>query len=267
MKFIKIIGLFCLFIISFIYTEKVIHISLDQDEIMIKIKEYTNNNIPPTNAIINNNTIIPGSVGKSINNEASYKAMKKISYFEPSLLVYENIYPEISIYNNYDKYIIRGNTNNKSVSLLYILNTNNTIDNITNLTKKYNIKLNIFIDSNYLNNNIGIIDKLKDNEIYNYGNNGIYTKDNLIITNNIINNKSNNKSIYCLFKLEEENSLNNCANIKMFSILTKDINYYNINLENGNIFLINNTQELNKIIEYIINKGFNIVPLSELIYE
>ena len=123
MKFIKIIGLFCLFIISFIYTEKVIHISLDQDEIMLKIKEYKDNNIPPTNAIINNNTIIPGSVGKSINNEASYKAMKKISYFEPSLLVYENIYPEISIYNNYDKYIIRGNTNNKSVSLLYILNT------------------------------------------------------------------------------------------------------------------------------------------------
>ena len=267
MKLLKIIGLFTLFMITFIYTEKVINISLDQDEIMIKIKECTDYNIKPINATIQEDTIIPGSIGKNINNELSYKAMKKIGYFEPSLLVYENIYPEISIYNNYNKYIIKGNTNNKSVSLLYILNTNNTIDNLKQITKKYNIKINIFIDSNYLNNNIEVIDKLKNNEIYNYGNNGIYTKDNLIITNNIINNKSNNKSIYCLFKEKNENSLNNCANIKMFSIITKDINYFNINLENGNIFLINNTQELNKIIEYIISKGFNIVPLSELIYE
>ena len=267
MKIIKIIGLLFLFTITFIYTEKVINISLEQDEIMIKIKEYKSNNIKPINAIINEDTIIPGSVGKSINYELSYKTMKKVGYFEPTLLVYENVYPEISIYNNYNKYIIRGNTNNKNTSLLYILNNDNTINNIIDITKKYNIKINIFIDSNYLNNNINLIDKIKENEIYNYGNNGIYTKDNLIIANNIINNKSNNKSIYCLFKEKDKNSLNNCADIKMFSILAKDTNYYNINLENGNIFLINNTKELDKIIEYIISKGYNIVPLSELITE
>lgn len=268
MKLIKIIGLFCLFTITFLYTEKVINISLDQDEIMIKIKEYSNTNINPTNAIINNNTIIPGNIGKYIDNEASYKAMKKIGYFEPSLLIYKTIYPEISIYNNYNKYIIKGNTKNKSISLIYILN-NNTIDNIRKITEKYNIKINIFIDSTFLNNNISIIDKIKDNEIYNYGSNGTYTKDNLIITNNIINNKSNNKSIYCLFKEENESSLNNCTNTKMLSILTKNSNFYNIknSLENGNIYLIDNTQELSKTIEYIISKGYNIVPLSELITE
>ena len=269
MKIIKIIGLFCLFIISFIYTEKVIHISIEQDEIMIKIKEANEYNIKPKNATINNDTIIPGSIGKSINEEASYKAMKKLGYFEPSLLVYENIYPEISIYNNYNKYIIKGNNTNKYISLIYILNSNNTINNIIDISKKYDIKFNIFIDSNYLNNNIQIIDKIKDESIYNYGDNGIYTKDNLIITNNIINNKSNNKSIYCLFKQKVEISLNNCANIKMLSILAKDTNFYNIknNLENGSIFLVNNTQELNKIVEYIISKGFSIVPLEELITE
>lgn len=268
MKIIKIIGLFCLFTISFLYTEKVINISIEQDEIMIKIKELNNTNIKPINAIINNNTIIPGNIGKYIDNDASYKAMKKIGYYEPSLLIYKNIYPEISIYNNYNKYIIKGNTKNKSISLIYILNIN-TLDNITTIAKKYNIKINIFIDSTFLNNNIPVIDKIKDNEIYNYGNNGIYTKDNLIIANNIINTKSNNKSIYCLFKEENESSINNCANIKMLSILTKSSNFYNIknNLDNGSIFLIDNTQELPKIIEYIISKGYNIVPLSELIIE
>ena len=269
MKIIKIIGLFCLFTITFIYTEKVINISQEQDEIMIKIKENNKTNIKPTNAIINNDTIIPGSIGKYIDNEASYKAMKKIGYYEPTLLVYKNIYPEISIYNNYNKYIIKGNTKNKNISLIYILNNKSTLDNIINSSNKYNIKINIFIDSTFLNNNISIIDKIKNNELYNNGTNGIYTKDNLIIANNIINNKSNNKSIYCLFKEKEENSLNNCANTKMLSLLTKKSNFYNIknNLENGNFYLIDNTQELNKIIEYIISKGYNIVPLSELITE
>lgn len=269
MKIIKIIGLFCLFILTFFYTEKVINISLEQDEIMIKIKEYENTNIKPINAIIKEDTIIPGNIGKYIDTEASYKAMKKIGYFEPTMLVYKNIYPEVSIYNNYNKYIIQGNTKNKSVSLLYILNNNNLADNLITITKKHNIKLNIFIDSTFLNNNISIIDKIKDNEIYNYGSNGTYTKDNLIVANNIINNKSNNKSIFCLFKERNEQSLNNCTNSKMLSILTQNSSFYYIknNLENGNIYLIDNTQELNKTIEYILSKGYSIIPLSELIIE
>ena len=271
MKLVKYIGILCLICMTFFYTEKVIEISINQDDIMIKIKdEEKYNNINPSNAIIKDDTIIPGSTGKSIDTNKSYKAMKKIGYYEPSLLVYNKVYPEISIYNNYNKYIISGNTNKKNISLIYIINNNNTIDNILSTIAVHNVKLNFFIDSSYLNNNINIINKLKDNEIYNYGKMGIYTKDNLIITNNIINNKSNNKSIYCLFLNRDETSLNNCANNKMLSLIpATNINYLNIknNLENGKIILIDNTKELNGIIEYIKNKGYSIVPLSELIIE
>ena len=271
MKLIKIIGLFCLFCISFFYTEKVINVTINQDEIMVKIKEYSsNNNTNPINATISEDTIIPGNVGKYIDEDNSYKNMKKIGYFEPTLITYKNIYPEISIYNNYNKYIIKGNSKNKAISLIYIINNNNTTKNILNIINNENIKINFFIDSNYLNNNINIIDKLNNNEIYNYGNNGIYTKDNLIISNNIINNKANNKSIYCLFLSKDESSLNNCANTKMLSLLVnKDDNYHTIknNLQNGSIYLINNTQELSNIIKYIKSKGYNIVPLSNIINE
>jgi len=271
MKLFKYIGVFFLICITFFYTEKVINVTMNQDEIMIKIKEYASvSNIDATNAIINEDTIIPGNIGKYVDNESSYKNMKKIGYFEPSLLIYKEIYPEISIYNNYHKYIIKGNTKNKSISLIYILNNNNTIDNILTTSKRYNISINFFIDSSFLNNNINIIDKIKNHEIYNYGANGTYTKDNLIINNNIINNKSNNKSTFCLFLNKNESSLNNCANNKMLSIIPKtNITSYNIklNLENGNIFLIENTRELNTITEYIISKGYNIVHLSELIVE
>lgn len=271
MKLIKIIGLFCLFCVSFFYTEKVINVTLNQDEIMIKIKEYNdtyNNN--PTNAIIKDDTIIPGNVGKYIDEESSYKAMKKIGYFEPTLINYKNIYPEISIYNNYNKYIINGNTKNKYISLIYIINNNNTLNNILDIISKDNINITFFIDSSYLNNNINLLSKLNNKEVYNYGNTGVYTKDNLIITNNIINNKTNNKSIYCLFLNKDDNSLNNCANSKMLSILVnKDDNYYTIkdNLSNGKIYVINNTKELSNINKYIISKGYTIVPLSNIINE
>lgn len=269
MKIIKLIGLICLFCFTFFYTEKIITVTKEQDEIMIKIKEFKENNLKqPINAIIEDDTIIPGQKGSTVNTESSYQVMKKIGYFEQSKIIYEDIYPEISIYNNYNKYIIKGNTSKKKVSIIYIINNSNTIDNILSSSK--NTKLNFFIDSSYLNNNIQIINKLKDHEIYNYGNNGTYTKDNIIITNNIINNKANNNSIYCLFLKKEINSLNQCTNSKMHSIIpTITGNYNDIkrNLTNGSIILINNTQELNNIIEYINGKGYEIVPLSQIIFE
>jgi len=277
MKLIKLLGLICLICFTFFYTEKIITVSINQDEIMIQLKENQSQyQIEPTNAIINNNTIIPGKTGKNINLESSYKEMKKIGYYEQSLIKYDTIYPEISIYNNYNKYIINGNPYQKNISLIYIINNNNTIDDILNILKQKKTTINFFIDSSFLNNNISIIDKIKQHEIYNYGNNGTYTKDNLIITNNIINNKSNNNSIFCLFIKEESNSQNNndsqnnCGNIKMLSIIPSITgNYTNIknNLQNGSIILINNTQELSSIIDYIKQKGYIISPLSTTISE
>ena len=277
MKFIKFIGLICLICFTFIYTEKIIDVSISQDEIMIKLKEIEETyKIEPINATIKDDTIIPGNVGKYIDIETSYKAMKKIGYFEESLISYKSIYPEISIYNHYNKYIIKGNTQKKQVSLIYILNNNNTIDNILSIINNKNTTISLFIDSSFLSNNIDIIYKINNHEIYNYGNNGTYTKDNLIITNNIINNKSNNNSIFCLFIKEESNSQNNndsqnnCGNIKMLSIIPSITgNYTNIknNLQNGSIILINNTQELSSIIDYIKQKGYIISPLSTTISE
>lgn len=271
MKLIKLFGLLCLICFTFIYTEKVIDVSTNQDEIMIKLKEIKNQyEITPTNAIIKDDTIIPGNTGKAINVEDSYKKMKQIGYFEESLITYETIYPDISIYNNYNKYIISGNKKNKQVALIYIINNKNTIPNILNILKKHNSTISFFIDSSYINNNLNIIYQLNKYEIYNYGNNGNYTKDNLIIANNIINNKSNNNSTYCLFLNKNKDSLNNCANNKMLSIIpTTSGNYNHIKntLDSGSIILISNTQELSNIINYIKNKGYNIVPLSNIITE
>lgn len=271
MKFIKLLGLITLICFTFFYTEKIINVSIEQDEIMIKLKEIkTEHEISPINAIINEDTIIPGKTGQYLDLDTSYKQMKKIGYYEESLLSYQKIYPEISIYNNYNKYITNGNPYQKSISLIYIINNNNTIDNILNIIKNKKTTISFFIDSSFLNNNIDIISKIKDYEIYNYGNNGKYTKDNIIITNNIINNKSNNKSNYCLFLDKNTNSLNNCNDNKMLSIIPSITGNYNDiknNLQNGSIILINNSKELSNIIEYIKSKGYSILPLSNIIIE
>ena len=271
MKFIKLLGLICLICFTFIYTEKIISISIDQDEIMIKLKEIKENyKTEPIDATIIDDTIIPGNTGKYININTSYKQMKKIGYFEESLISYETIYPNTSIYNNYNKYIINGNPSNKEVSLIYIISNNKTIDNILNTIENKDTTISFFIDSSFLNNNIDIINKLKNYEIYNYGTKWIYTKDNLLIANNIINNKSNNNSIYCLFLNKNIDSLNNCASIKMLSIIPSITGNYNDiknNLTNGSIILINNTQELSNIIDYIKNKGYTITSLSNIIKE
>lgn len=271
MKFIKLLGLLCLICFTFIYTEEIITVSIEQDEIMIKLKEIENNyKVEPIDAIISDDTIIPGNIGKYIDIDLTYKQMKKIGYFEESQIIYKPIYPNISIYNNYNKYITIGNTKNKEVSLIYIINNDKTIDNILNIINNKNINISFFIDSSFLNNNINIISKLLDNEIYNYGNKGIYTSDNLLITNNIINNKSNNNSTYCLFLNKNIDSLNNCSNFKMLSIIPSITGNYNDikqNLKNGSTILINNSKELSNIIDYIQNKGYSIKPLSNIIKE
>lgn len=271
MKLIKLLGLICLICFTFFYTEKIISISIEQDEIMIKLKEIENKyKIEPINAIIEEDTIIPGKKGQYLDLDTSYKQMKKIGYYEESLLNYKHIYPTNSIYNNYNKYIINGNPYYKKVSLIYIINNDKTINDIINIIKNKNIDISFFIDSSYLNNNINIISKLNNYEIYNYGLSGTYTKDNLIITNNIINNKSNNNSSYCLFLKKNINSLNNCTNLKMQSIIPSiNGNYNDIknNLKNGSIILINNTKELSNIIDFIKSKGYTLTSLSNIIFE
>ena len=90
--FFKLTGLLVLFFFSFFYTEKVINVITEQDEIMIKIKENEEkNNIPSTNAIIDKNTITPGLSGKEINIDKSYKemTMKDIIKDEKSCFIEE----------------------------------------------------------------------------------------------------------------------------------------------------------------------------------
>ena len=233
-----------------------------KDPLMIKIESIKEKyEVKPVNAVLNEDTIVPGISGKEIDVLKSYEEMKSSGIFREELLVYKTLYPSSLLSSNKDKYIIKGNNNKNKVALLLILNIKD-IDKITNNS------LTLFL--NHKDINIKNITKLKTNEIYTYGNNGIYTKESLTSDNSIINRISNNASKYCLSKEKNKNTLEVCSQNNMYTILPNIIgDYEDIKKEitNGSIILLNNTNNLNIIIKYINNKGYNIEPLSNLLKE
>ena len=273
--FFKLTGLLVLFFFSFFYTEKVINVITEQDEIMIKIKENEEkNNIPSTNAIINENTITPGLSGKEINIDKSYKEMKKLGTYNENMLVYTKVLPEVSINNNKNKYIRNGNKNFNEVSLIFKINKNTDLQKLLTLLDKNNTKANLFISYEYLEKHINKIEKKKNIEYYNYGKNGIYNDEIILVANNIISRKSNPASI-CLTETNTNNTLQICSENEQFTIypeiINGTLNSIKSKISNGSIisFEVTSTtlNELPLIINYINSKGYTISLLSELINE
>ena len=276
-KAFQIIGLFTIICFSFFITEQTVTVVKEQDPIMIELESIKNKYYQaPINAIIKGNTIIPVISGKEIDIDKSYSNIKKVGYFDIKLLKYKKVKPSISLVYNPDKYIIQGNPIRNQVSLLFILDTNDKVEQLNTIIK--DTKVNYFITADYLNNNLKTIKKLSTNkEIYNYGYSGNYTESLLLFANNLINHNANNKSIYCLTKEENENTLKTCNIVTNYvikpNIITQKSPYNEIknNLTSGSIILLDvNSQslkELPSIINFINSKGYKIVTLSTLLSE
>lgn len=274
-KIFEYLGLIVLICFSFFWTDKTILIIKENDDLMIEIENNKDNYYKPAvDAIINDSSIIPGQYGSSVNVDKSYLNMKKIGIFKESLLIYDVIKPNNSIFNIYNKYIVSGINSKKELAIIF------SIDNIEDLeliSKLPNNKYNYFIDTVLLNNNINDFKKLAiNNEIYNYGVHKKYSRDNIIYGNNLINGISNNKSIYCLVQNEDLETLNLCESNSMWTIKTNLINnnvysYVKNNIKNGLLLYINlsktNIDEIISSIRFINQKGYKIETLSSLLSE
>ena len=262
-EIIKKISLLILICFSFFYTDKVINYINLNSSLMKKIDSIKDEyRVEEVNGIIDEDTIIPGISGKKININKSFDNMKEYNTFIEDYLVYDNIVPSIKLDDNKDKYIIKGNNNKKEVALLFIVTSNN-IDRIKDISK-----ITLFINHDTLT--IDNINKYKNNEIYTYGNKGIYNKNILINDNSLINNLSNNRSKYCLTKEKNSSVIKICKDNEMYTIIPNIIGNYNDikdNLSNGSIILLDSINNLDNIIKYIENKGYKIVYLDKLLEE
>lgn len=277
-KIIQSIGLMTLICFSFIYTDKVMEVISEKDSIMIEIEEKKDNyKVDVKEAILNDNTIIPGITGKEVNVTNSYQNMKELGVFREDLLLFYTTYPKILLENNYDKYIISGNNSLREVSVIIKIIDKTNVDSLLEIINNYQVEINLFIDSAFLNSNINDFIDNKYINIYSYGNNGKYTHDNILTSNNIVKSKTGNKPIYCLSENMNSDTINVCEKEKMFTIyptiIGKDTPYNNIktNLKNGSIISLELSssliKELPSIIEFIKGKGLDIVYLDTLLSE
>ena len=120
-KIFEYIGCFALIIFSFYFTDKISLLVASKSNLMEEIKMVSSSfNKKPIDAQINakENTIIPGSNGREVNEEESYISMKEFGFFNKEHLVYNSIKPKYTLYNNRDKYIISGNPSRRNVSLI-----------------------------------------------------------------------------------------------------------------------------------------------------
>ena len=272
------LSIILLLIFSFYYTNLIINFLKEKDPIMKQIKNTTDKyTINSKDAIVIDNNIISGKNGKTINYNESYNKMKKYGTYNETLTVLKEVTPKVSINDNYDKYIIKGNSENKNIALVFIINKDNNPSTILSILNNKNIKSTFFIDGTYLENNIDMIRSMKNHELellsYNNEYNSSYFKTSLYYLENL----SGKKCKYCFTKYDNNNLLNLCSKNKLHTVkptlYLKNNIYSSIkkNISNSIIisFEINNyvESELSTTIDYIKSKGYNLVTLDTLISE
>lgn len=254
-KYFKYLGLFGLCMLSFYYTEKVALYVKNKNPIMKTLKEIQEtkyvNYINST--IIDDIYIIPGLNGKEINLDKSFSNMHEINTYNEEYLVFNDIKPKVSLEDNKDKIIIKGNKEKQSISLIF--------ENYNSLSKyllSKGLKVNILLsDKNYDNNY----------ELINNSNNTMYYE-----IENYLNKNKLNKNL-CYIK-EDNNIPDNCKNKYLFKpsliISHSNISTTINNISSGDILLIKDTislTELEIILNQISYRNLDIIPLSELIKE
>ena len=271
-KIFEYLGLLSLICFSFFLTEQTALVVKEVDDIMIQIKsEMEKYAIEGIDAKIEGNTIIPGLVSKEVNVDKSYNNMKEKGLYDSSFYVYDEIKPSISIDNNYNKYIISGNSKKNMVSLVFLVENKN-IKDIQNIIGQ--IPVTYVIENYNFDNQIGNL------QIVNNLDNSIAIKIDNNQNFNLIVQKLKSIGIdnyYCYNLNYNDNFLESCKIKKKHTVVSKQlINSQPLKnvkkeLKAGQIFTFTITDELinelPNIISYIESRGYTIANLEDHLSE
>lgn len=271
-KIFEYLGLLSLICFSFFLTEQTALVVKEVDDIMIQIKsEMEKYAIEGIDAKIEGNTIIPGLVSKEVNVDKSYNNMKEKGLYDSSFYVYDEIKPSISIDNNYNKYIISGNSKKNMVSLVFLVENKN-IKDIQNIIGQ--IPVTYVIENYNFDNQIGNL------QIVNNLDNSIAIKIDNNQNFNLIVQKLKSIGIdnyYCYNLNYNDNFLESCKIKKKHTVASKQlINSQPLKnvkkeLKAGQIFTFKITDELinelPNIISYIESRGYTIANLEDHLSE
>ena len=153
--YIFVIGLVCF---SFYYTDFAASIIKKNDPIMKEIKKYQSTHKKNyVNASVNGINLIPGINGSIVNEDESYYAMKKYGKYNEDLMVFKEIIPSVSITNTYDRFISKGNSNKRMVSLVFLVKDYSYITEIINILDSKSVKATFFIENYIIDDSIDLL--------------------------------------------------------------------------------------------------------------
>ena len=262
---------------SFYYTNKVVGLIKSKDPIMVKIeKEKSNYEVKAVNAKVDSKNVIPGKNGKVVNESESFKKMKSYGEYNEELYVFDEVEPTVSMDDYYDKYINFGRNDSNKVSLVFKIEKNDSMDYALNILKDNNATATFFIDGIFLKNNKDIISKAikNGNEIevlsYDESYDKLYFEDSL----HKLFDLTKNEPKFCYADYDRKEVLLLCDRLGLHTIIptiNTSINSFSLvkdKLQSGSIISLKaNSNNLNTIINYIKQRGYNLVTLENLLLE
>lgn len=277
-KTFQMIGLISLTCFSFFITEKTATVVNNMDDIMIEIKEKKDEyKSDPIDAIIDENTIIPGVNGKEVNINKSYKNMKTNGYFSEKLFIYDYTKPKISLTDNIDKYIIKGNPSKRMVSLIFKLYGEDNIDDILSIINNYGIKATFFVDYAWFTNNNDLIKQMIDKGHIISPLMDNYTDSNFEWIDMVVKKINKQSVVFCYSVEDNKENIEACklrGNYTIRPIVISDktpLVDVKSKIESGSLFVLSTNfevkKELSTIIIYIKSKGYKLTNLEENVLE
>lgn len=274
---IKLVSLFLLLLLSFIYTDKVFNEARSNDPLMKEVISYKKaHDVKPVEPKIKDDEMILGMSGLIINKEKSYKNMKEDDSFNKQKLVYDKTKPNTSIDKTYDYYITNGISKNM-VSIIFKVNNSTNVSELLSILAKTDVTVNFFIDGSYLEKNVETAFSMVNlnSEIYNLGYDNKYSKKMISVTNNLIESITLKDSLFCLNEVKNDNYKDICASKKMLTIsptlVNPSITDLKKDLSKGVMIVYDldefDTSKFNFIINVIESRGYKIKGLSKLINE
>ena len=271
MKRVYPVILSCLLIaFSFYYTNKVAGIVRGKDPIMQSIKEEkANYEKKAINANVSGDNIIPGKNGKKVNIEASFQKMSQYGKYNDSLYVFDEVEPEVSINTYFDKYVESGREDSKDVALVFDILRFDNMDDVLSLLESNNVTATFFVDGLFMENNRSLLENVskKGYEIellsYNGGYDKIYFESSLHVLNDITKDRPK----YCVAHYDKKEVLDICNSLSLHTS-NNSFGVVKNKLRGGSIIGLSNSRvNLNTIINYIKQKGYNLVRLDTLLQE
>lgn len=278
MKRVYPVILSCLLIaFSFYYTNKVAGIVRGKDPIMQSIKEEkANYEKKAINANVSGDNIIPGKNGKKVNIEASFQKMSQYGKYNDSLYVFDEVEPEVSINTYFDKYVESGREDSKDVALVFDILRFDNMDDVLSLLESNNVTATFFVDGLFMENNRSLLENVskKGYEIellsYNGGYDKIYFESSLHVLNDITKDRPK----YCVAHYDKKEVLDICNSLSLHTVIPSidtSNNSFSVvknKLRGVSIIGLSNSRvNLNTIINYIKQKGYNLVRLDTLLQE